>query len=121
MLLGTATTAAGMVLLALSGAAWSLLAAMAVLGAASAFMGSAPAAVAGDVAGSGGKGSIIAAFQMTADFGAIMGPLVAGLLADAFGFTWAFLAGAAVAALAVLLSAAMTETLRPTAAPGGPA
>jgi MFS family permease len=113
MITGAATTCLGMVALAFAGAGWGALLAMAALGAAGAFMGSAPAATAGDVAGSSGKGSIIAGFQMTADFGAIMGPLAAGLLADAFGFTWAFLAGAAVAAVALVLAVGMAETLPP--------
>jgi MFS family permease len=112
MIVGTLTTCAGMVALALAGAGWAALLAMAVLGAGSAFMGSAPAATAGDIAGRTGKGSIIAGFQMTADFGAIIGPLLAGLLADALGFSWAFMAGAAVAAAAFLLALAMQETLR---------
>ncbi len=121
MIVGTATTAVGMIMLAWAGTAWLALVAMGVLGSASAFMGSAPAATAGDVAGSGGKGSIIAGFQMTADFGAIVGPLIAGLLADALGFTSAFLAGAAVAAVALLLAIAMTETLRSSGTGAGAA
>lgn len=112
MIIGTSTTALGMIILALAGASAAVLLAMAVLGAASAFMGSAPAAVAGDIAGARGKGSIIAGFQMTSDFGAILGPLVAGLLVDALGFTAAFTAGAAVAAVAAWLASRMTETLR---------
>jgi len=111
LIVGTTTTAVGMLILAAAGAGWVLLLAMAVLGAASAFMGSAPAATAGDVAGAAGKGSVIATFQMTADFGAIVGPLLAGLLADTVGFTWAFLTGAVVAGGATLLAWAMTETL----------
>jgi MFS family permease len=111
MLVGTIATAIGMLALALAGASAVVLVAMAVLGAASAFMGSAPAAAAGDIAGSGGKGSLIAGFQMTADFGAIVGPLVAGVLVDALGFTAAFLAGAAVSLFAALLAWAMAETL----------
>lgn len=112
MIAGALTTCFGMLGLALAGAGWAALAAMAVLGAGSAFLGSAPAATAGDIAGHGGKGSIIAGFQMTADFGAIVGPLLAGFLADALGFSWAFLAGAAVAGAALLLAARMQETLR---------
>jgi MFS family permease len=48
---------------------------------------------------------------MTADFGAIVGPLAAGLLADALGYEAAFLTGAAVAAAAFLLAVLMRETL----------
>lgn len=114
MIVGTSGTAVGMVILAVTGASFGLMAAMVVLGAAGAFMGSAPAATAGDVAGPGGRGSIIATFQMTADFGAIVGPLLAGLLADRLGFTWAFFTGAAVALAATVLALAMKETLHAT-------
>lgn len=112
LLLGSALTLCGMGALALSGGAWPFLLAMAVSGLAAAFMGSAPAATAGDIAGRAGKGIVIAVFQMVADLGAIIGPLLAGLLADNLGFGPAFAAGAAVAVLALLLAAVMPETLR---------
>jgi MFS family permease len=114
MLVGTAATCAGMVALAVSGQPVTFLLALGVLGAAAAFLGSAPAAAAGDVAGPGGRGSVIAAFQMTADFGAIVGPLVAGLLADALGFEAAFLTGAAVASAALVFAVLMREPLQRT-------
>ncbi len=112
ILIGTSATALGMLALVIAGAPWLFLVAMAVLGFSSAFMGSGPAATAGDVAGSGGRGSVIAAYQMVADFGAIVGPLIAGLLADSFGFAPAFAVGAAVAVVALLLGTRMPETLR---------
>jgi MFS family permease len=112
LLLGTALTLIGMAGLAISGGTWPFLLAMAVSGLAAAFMGSAPAAVAGDVVGSAGKGIVIAVFQMTADLGAIVGPLLAGWLADAFGYEPAFAVGAAVAIFALLMASRMTETLR---------
>ena len=84
----------------------------AISGLAAAFMGSAPAAVAGDVVGPGGRGIVIAVFQMTSDLGAIMGPLIAGLLADRFGYGPAFEVGVVVAAFALVMAAIMPETLR---------
>lgn len=117
MMVGTLTTAIGMVVLALAGAAPVFLLSMAILGAGAAFMGSAPAATAGDVVGSGGKGTVIAAFQMTADFGAILGPLAAGLLADSLGYQWAFATGAAVSAVAFGMAVVMSETLKKTSEP----
>lgn len=111
LLLGLFGTLIGMIALAVAGAPWSLLLAMTLLGAAAAFLGSAPAAVAGDVAGRSGRGGVIATFQMVADFGAIIGPLAAGLIADRLGYTWAFATGAAVAAAALVLASAMPETL----------
>ena len=112
LLLGTTATALGMLLLALTAQVWVFLVAILVLGASAALMGSAPAAVVGDVNGRAGGGTVIAVFQMTSDAGAIVGPLLAGLLLDSLGFGWAFATGAAVAGLAALLALAMPETLQ---------
>ncbi len=111
LIIGATLTIVGMLALALSGGTWPFLLAMAISGLAGAFMGSAPAATAGDIVGPSGRGTVIAVFQMTADVGAIVGPLVAGLLADQLGFGPAFAVGAAVAALALALAATMPETL----------
>ncbi|MDQ1582649.1 MAG: hypothetical protein QOF36_703 [Microbacteriaceae bacterium] len=72
---------------------WTLTALLCVYGIASAFMGTAPAASVGDAAGSAG-GRPVAIFSMFSDFGAIIGPLVAGFLADAVSFPAAFAVGA---------------------------
>jgi len=63
-----------------------------VYGVAAAFMGTAPAASVGDAAGTAG-GRPVAIFSMFSDFGAIVGPLVAGFLADSVSFPAAFLLG----------------------------
>lgn len=68
---------------------WQLIVLLSIYGAAAAFMGTAPAASVGDAAGGRG-GQPVAVFQAVADAGAIVGPLVAGLLVDAFGFPAAF-------------------------------
>ena len=104
-------TLVGMLALVIAGSSVMFLIAMAISGLAGAFMGSAPAAITGDVVGPSGKGTVIAVFQMTADLGAIIGPLLAGLLADQLGFAPAFAIGAATAALALALAAVMPETL----------
>lgn len=92
------------------------LAAMTVQGAAAAFLGSAPAAVVGDVMGGRRGGIVVATFQMMADVGAVAGPLLAGLLVDLLDFDWAFAVGSALAAVAVIVVLAMPETLRRPAA-----
>jgi MFS family permease len=74
---------------------WMLTALLCVYGIASAFMGTAPAASVGDAAGSAG-GRPVAVFSMFSDFGAIIGPLVAGFLADTVSFPAAFAVGAAL-------------------------
>ncbi len=91
--------------------------AMAIQGAAGAFLGSAPAAVVGDIMGGRRGGIVVATFQMMSDVGAIAGPLVAGLLVDAFDFDWAFAAGAALCLAAVTLVYLMPETLNRTRKP----
>lgn len=113
LILGTAITVAGMALLALSKGEVHFLVAMAVLGAGTAFLGSAPAAVVGDITGGRRSGSVVAAYQMTSDFGGIVGPLLAGSIVDATGsFETAFLVGGGVVAAGLALAATMPETLR---------
>lgn len=85
------------------------LVAMAGYGLGAAFLGSAPAAVVGDVV-RGRGGSVVAAFQMAADLGAVAGPLVAGWLIDGMSFGAAFWATAAVLAAGSVLSLRMPET-----------
>lgn len=84
---------------------------MAVQGISSAFLGSAPAAVVGDVMGGRRGGIVIGTFQMTADLGVIIGPLLAGWLVDQLDFDWAFGAGVLLALVVVILVWRMPETL----------
>ena len=74
---------------------WLLIGVLCLYGVASAFLGTAPAATVGDVAGAHG-GTAVAIFSMCADVGAIVGPLVAGLLADQVSYGVAFGVGAAL-------------------------
>ena len=57
------------------------LVAMAIFGFGSGLLDVAPAAVVGDIAGGRG-GRVVAAYQMSGDVGVILGPLIAGHLAD---------------------------------------
>jgi MFS family permease len=128
LLFGTISSALGMALLAFSDLATNILGtaglagvilflvAMAVQGFGGAFMGSAPAALVGDIMGGRKGGVVIATFQMMSDVGAIVGPLIAGLLVDAFNFDWAFAAGAALALIPIFLVLRMRETLVRTGA-----
>ena len=72
---------------------WALTALLCLYGVAAAFMGTAPAAAVGDAAGGQG-GRPVAVFSMFSDFGAIIGPLVAGFLADTVSYPVAFAVGA---------------------------
>ncbi|MBK9739683.1 MAG: MFS transporter [Actinobacteria bacterium] len=132
LLIGTWGTTVGMLVLtvtdvavngwgtqAVAGTALFLLA-MAIQGAAAAFLGSAPAAVVGDVMAGRKGGIVVATFQMMSDLGAVVGPLVAGLLVDAFDFDWAFAAGAGISLVAVIFVYLMPETLNRTRKPATP-
>lgn len=128
MLIGTSLAAAGMAVLTLSdlvtngpnasmtpGIALFLIA-MTVMGAGTAYLSSAPAAVVGDVMGGRRGGPVIAVFQMTSDLGGVIGPLLAGVLVDALDYDWAFAVGTAVGIIAILMVARMPETLKKPAA-----
>ena len=95
--------------------------AMGFFGIASAFLTVAPSAAVGDVV-SGRGGTVVAAFQMAADLGAVIGPLLAGWLADTYSFSaaWALSAGVMGAALVTALLSTETKH-RPTAASPEPA
>lgn len=86
---------------------------MALYGAGAALLGTAPAAVVGDVVGSRG-GTVVAVSQMASDLGAIIGPLIAGLLVQSGSYTLAFAVTAAVLAAGALVSTTMPETRRRT-------
>jgi MFS family permease len=98
LLTGAFVTAAGLGTLAVSTALPLALAGMAVFGAGSAFLGTAPGALVGDVAGRR-SGTVVAVFNMASDLGAVVGPLLAGFLVDHGSFPAAFAAGASVVAV----------------------
>jgi MFS family permease len=71
-------------------------------------------AVVADVIGTGAKGGpVLAAFQMVTDLGAIIGPLLAGALADQFSYQAAFTVTGGILALALAAWLIAPET-RPT-------
>ena len=116
---GAAFALAAGVTMALAGSAPLFLVGMALYGTGSALLGVSTAAVVGDVIGGRG-GAPVAAFQMASDAGAFIGPLVAGVLADAASFEVAFLATAAVSGLAFVTTVAMPETRVVERNPAGP-
>jgi MFS family permease len=87
---------------------WLLVVALSLYGIAAAFLGTAPAATVGDVAGR--SGTAVAIFSMCSDFGAIIGPLAAGVLADSVSYGAAFGLGAGL-----LIAAAAAAVRMPRA------
>ncbi|MGH8970369.1 MAG: MFS transporter [Actinomycetes bacterium] len=109
MLIGGAVGTVSMLLLAFVENLPLYVVAMIAFGAASAFLGVAPAAAVGDVV-SGRGGTVVAAFGMSADLGAVAGPLIAGWLADNYSFGAAFGATAGMLALGLVASIFSRET-----------
>src|SRR5262249_2408806 len=91
MLLGCVIGASALFLLAVVETLPGYLIAMVVLGVGSGMLDVAPSAVVGDLIGGGG-GTAVAGYQMAGDAGTILGPLVAGFLADSTSFEAAFAA-----------------------------
>jgi MFS family permease len=110
MLVGSLVGTGAVALLAVWESLPVFLVAMAGYGIGAAFLGSAPAAVVGDIV-HGRGGTVVAAFQMASDFGAVAGPLVAGWLIDGFSFGAAFWTTSAILAVGALLTARMPETM----------
>ncbi len=100
-----AAAAAIMLAIPFAGNIVVLIVLLSLFGIAAAFMGTAPAASVGDAAGSRG-GQPVAVFSAVSDLGAIIGPLAAGALLDAFSYPAAF--GSAV----ILLLVASVYALR---------
>jgi MFS family permease len=106
LVLGAALATVSTAALVLPPVLWVFLLSMALFGLGASFLASVPAALVADVSPARG-GRVVAVFQMSADLGAIAGPLVAGWLTDvasyqvAFAVTTAVLAAGLGAALAL--------------------
>jgi DHA1 family multidrug resistance protein-like MFS transporter len=121
LMTGCLVSAAGVLMLALLPTLAGYLAAMVVFGVGSGMLDVAPAAVVGDVV-TGRGGTVVAAYQMSGDAGQVVGPLVAGRLADSLSYGAAFGATAGVLGLAAVLAYAAPETRPRQGAPvDGPA
>ena len=117
VIVGLVLTAGGLGLLGLSGSLVVLLALSVVSGVGAGLVNPGQQASVADVVGSGRSGgTVLSTFQMAQDGGAIVGPILVGVVADAAGFGWAFGLTALVALVAVLPWLGAPETL-----PGHPA
>jgi MFS family permease len=85
--------------------------AMAFLGVASGYSGVPPAPMLSDVTPEELKGSAVAVFRFVGDLGFVIGPLVAGWSAQAFGFTASFAINAIPAVVALGLVLSIRETM----------
>jgi MFS family permease len=118
MILGGTLAAVSIMAVPFAPNIWLLIVVLCLYGVASAFLGTAPAAAVGDAAGSH-HGTAVALFSMCSDIGAIIGPLVAGLLADTLSYAAAFGVGAALMLVAAALSWRMPRS-QPVPSKEGP-
>jgi MFS family permease len=110
---GLVVTAVGLGLVGLSGSLVVLLLLSALSGVGAGLTNPGQQATVADVVGSErGGGPVLGAFQMAQDAGAILGPVLVGVVADRAGFGWAFGATAVVSLLAVLPWLRAPETLQ---------
>ena len=109
---GASTAAIGFT----TGLGW-FLAASALAGVGSGLFGPAQQAAVADVIGNGRSGGkVLAVYQMTSDVGAIVGPVLAGVLADRLGYGWAFGVTGGIMVVAASTRLATRESLRKPAA-----
>lgn len=91
ILVGLTVAAVATGLLGLSPEPWVLLALSLIAGAGTGLIVPAQQAALADIVGAGRNGGpVVSTWQMTQDLGAIIGPLVAGLLVDHLNYAWAF-------------------------------
>jgi len=112
---GAATAGIGLT----QGLGWFLAASM-LAGVGAGMLNPAQQAAVADVIGRDRSGGpVLAAYQMTSDIGAILGPVLVGLLADRLGYSWAFAATGAVLLVAALGWLAARETVQRQPDPTG--
>ena len=103
VIVGLVVTALGLGLIGLSEDLAVLLVLSAASGLGAGLLNPAQQAAVADVIGSQRSGgSVLATFQMAQDSGAILGPVLIGVVADQMGFGWAFGATAVVSLLAAI-------------------
>lgn len=98
LVLGGLICAAAALALGFSPNPWWLVAALCVYGAGASMLSTAPTALVGDALGQA-RSTPVAIFQMTADLGSILGPILAGMVADRLSLPVAFALGALLLAL----------------------
>ena len=119
MLAGALIMAVSLMSVPLSGSIEPVIAALCVYAVGAAAMSTAPAASVGDATGGIRGGTAVAVFSMCNDTGAIVGPLVAGAVSDAFGRAPAFAAGVVILLVSALVSARMPSAAAPGRARAG--
>ncbi|MDA0273902.1 MAG: MFS transporter [Actinobacteria bacterium] len=113
MVIGSVLAVISSVLLTVWQSPTGYLISMGMGGFAGAFLSSTPAAIVGDVVEGRRRGPLLAAFQMAADVGGIIGPLIAGLVIDGYGFTATFAMGIVATVIALIVTLMMPKKHKP--------
>ena len=112
ILLGLAVNAVATALMGFSSSVPEFLIISAIAGMGTGLLNPSQQAAVGDIIGNGRSGGkVLATFQMASDTGAIAGPILAGVLADRLGYSWAFGVTGGIVALAFVAWLAARETL----------
>lgn len=114
MLAGTAVVLA---LFPLAHTFWPLALDAALLGITLGYLAPAPAAMVADIAPPAMSGRAMGLYRMAADLGLLIGPLLFGVIAGAFGFGAAFAWGAALSIAVLVFGLGTRETLPRSRAP----
>lgn len=107
--IGASVGLIGMIFLTLAVNPWMYLVAMSILGVGGAFLSTTPASIVGDII-KGRSGQVIAIFSMAGDAGMIVGPIIIGVLSDAYSYRTAFAVSTFVFALGAYLTTQIPET-----------
>ncbi|MEV8376382.1 MFS transporter [Kribbella sp. NPDC056861] len=107
MIAGTAVSAAAITGLVFADGYALLVILLSLYAAGSALLNAAPAALVGDVV-AGRAGSGVAVFSMCTDVGAVVGPVVVGLIAERVSIAAAFASGAVLLVVALVASLTLT-------------
>ena len=106
---GSTIALVGVIFLTLAVHPWMYLVAMSIIGIGGAYFSTTPASIVGDVI-RGRGGQVIGIFQMAGDAGMMVGPIVIGVLSDAYSYRTAFAVSAVVFAIGALLTTRIPET-----------
>ncbi|SDD50214.1 Predicted arabinose efflux permease, MFS family [Geodermatophilus telluris] len=106
LVLGASVGTVAVAVLVLPPSTGAFLLSMAGYGLAASLLASVPAALVGDVSPARG-GRVVAVFQMAADLGAVVGPLVAGWLTDVASYQVAFAVSTAVVGAGLVAALAL--------------
>ena len=109
---GLGATAVSILLFAFLTESWMLIPAGVLLGVATGYAGTAPAAVVADLAAPAMRGTAMGIHRMAIDLGFLTGPIVIGGFIDVLGHRWSFVVSAALIAAVAVASRSMPETLK---------